>query len=365
MISSFEKKYLIVFGNCVPVRGYLRSVICDLQKQTIDVIPNDLYNILTSYNGFSYEDILDSFGIEHKNIIDEYFVQLVKREYVMFGTKEEIEYFPRISDDWNYAGEINNAIIDIGIDSKFDLPDIFNQLENLGCEHIQLRYYYSPSWEGVQQILRFLHTIDIRSIDLLLATQEKYQELNYQKECLIFPKLSTLILYNCKEDKIDTYSDGSCQIIFTTDELSDEKHCGKVHPYYFNSNVYLFTESKKFNSCLNRKISVDVNGNIKNCPSLHYTYGNVAQTSLYDALKSNGFSKFWNITKDEIATCRDCEFRYVCTDCRAYIQNPQDIFSKPLKCGYNPYTTEWTNWHEDESNFSAIMHYKLSEIAFL
>jgi hypothetical protein len=35
------------------------------------------------------------------------------------------------------------------------------------------------------------------------------------------------------------------------------------------------------------------------------------------------------------------KFRYVCLDCRAYLSRPEDRYSKPAKCGYDPYTTQW------------------------
>ena len=31
------------------------------------------------------------------------------------------------------------------------------------------------------------------------------------------------------------------------------------------------------------------------------------------------------------------------SDERAYLTEPSNIYSKPLKCGYNPYTGEWAN----------------------
>ena len=40
---------------------------------------------------------------------------------------------------------------------------------------------------------------------------------------------------------------------------------------------------------------------------------------------------------------KDCEFRYICTDCRVFIQEDANILSKPLKCNYNPYTALWEN----------------------
>ncbi len=48
------------------------------------------------------------------------------------------------------------------------------------------------------------------------------------------------------------------------------------------------------------------------------------------------FQKVWTIRKDDIEICRECELRYACQDCRAYLSDPSHIYSKPQKCTYNP-----------------------------
>ena len=44
-------------------------------------------------------------------------------------------------------------------------------------------------------------------------------------------------------------------------------------------------------------------------------FGNTKDTTLAVAIEKLGFKKCWNITKEQIAVCKDCEFRYICTDC--------------------------------------------------
>ncbi|MBW8873326.1 MAG: grasp-with-spasm system SPASM domain peptide maturase, partial [Acidobacteria bacterium] len=117
--------------------------------------------------------------------------------------------------------------------------------------------------------------------------------------------------------------------------------CGQVHPRYFVTNLSAFAEARRFNSCLNRKISIDARGEIRNCPSLPRSFGNTSDTSLHSALAHNDFAALWEINKDQVEICKDCEFRYICTDCRAYLTSPGDVYSKPSKCSYNPYTAEW------------------------
>ena len=92
------------------------------------------------------------------------------------------------------------------------------------------------------------------------------------------------------------------------------------------------------------------------------SFGNIKDTTLKEALNKKGFKKLWNINKDKIKVCQDCEFRYICTDCRAYIENPEDIYSKPLKCGYNPYTAEWEEWSTNPLKQKAIEYYEMEDL---
>ena len=87
------------------------------------------------------------------------------------------------------------------------------------------------------------------------------------------------------------------------------------------------------------------------------SYGNIKDTTLEEVLNKKGFKKLWTIHKDKIKVCQDCEFRHICTDCRAYREDPEDIYSKPLKCGYSPYTNEWEEWSTNPLKQKAIKHY--------
>lgn len=95
---------------------------------------------------------------------------------------------------------------------------------------------------------------------------------------------------------------------------------------------------------------------------MSHNYGNVSNTLLQDALKHKDFKKYWNINKDRIDVCKDCEFRYICTDCRAYIEEPDNIYSKPLKCGYDPYTNQWQEWSKNPLKEKTIKFYGMQEL---
>ena len=71
------------------------------------------------------------------------------------------------------------------------------------------------------------------------------------------------------------------------------------------------------------------------------SYGNVKDTTLKEVISNPEFQELWTISKDQIDVCKDCEFRHMCTDCRAFIKDPENIYSQPSKCTYNPYICKW------------------------
>ncbi len=56
-------------------------------------------------------------------------------------------------------------------------------------------------------------------------------------------------------------------------------------------------------------------------------------------------------------------------DCRAYVEDPHDQsgtdgtnLSKPLKCGYNPYTGEWSEWSTNPLKEKGIKYYGMEDL---
>ncbi len=74
---------------------------------------------------------------------------------------------------------------------------------------------------------------------------------------------------------------------------------------------------------------------------MNKSFGNIRNTTLAEAIEKPGFKELWFINKDKIDVCKVCEFRHMCTDCRAFIKDPENIYSQPSKCPYNPYIAKW------------------------
>ena len=95
-----------------------------------------------------------------------------------------------------------------------------------------------------------------------------------------------------------------------------KQSCGQIDVKGFAINLEGYNESKKFNSCLNRKLSLNLhNGDIKNCSSMPESFGNLHTDNVSDIIKTSNFQRLWNITKSNIDKCKICEFKDICTDC--------------------------------------------------
>jgi SPASM domain peptide maturase of grasp-with-spasm system len=332
--------YFKLYACCIPVKGAKRSVISDLQRNIVVFIPNILFELLTIYEKNSVAEIKSIFENQHNETIDEYFAFLEKEELGFFTNEPNL--FPNLDLTWKSPKQITNAIIDFDNQSNHKVKDLFEQLSELGTEAVQLRFYSQKSLATLENILQQADLTGIQSLEIIIPFSEELTIQVLKQFCAVIPRLCLIIIYGATTDEEITLN-SEIFIVFSSKTIENHSFCGKINPYNFSINIKTFTEAQQHNSCLNRKISIDVNGDIKNCPSLPQSFGNIAEVSLQNALLHKNFKDLWLINKDQIEVCKDCEFRYICTDCRAFITNPEDKYSKPSKCSYNPYIAEWEN----------------------
>lgn len=333
-----------MFSNCIPVKGAKRSIICDLQRNQFDFIPNDLYEVLQQVGTKTYREISEPLNADDKETLDEYFAFLIEKDYGFWCSKEEIELLPQLDLTFQSPSIITNAIIDVSLQSQHNFGDIYRQLADLGCKHLQIRFFCGTSLSNLYTVLQPLITNRINSVQLVIQASDELGEEELIELCRKNMKVINITVSGAPKKMqslvgVDQYT----SLTFLTEVISDSSHCGNIHYLFFATNIQAFSESLQFNSCLNRKIAIDTDGSIKNCPSMKQNYGSIKSNSLKSALQHPDFKKVWGIHKDQIEECMDCEFRHICTDCRAFIQDNDNINSKPLKCKYNPYTATWNN----------------------
>jgi SPASM domain peptide maturase of grasp-with-spasm system len=351
-----KNKYFKLFSCCVLVKGKQRSLICDLQRSQYIFISNDIFLILLESQKKDIGSIFTFFDKQVSDKIQAFFDNLIEREIGFYTNMPQ--NFPNINLKWENPSEITNAIVDYKDKTAF--LEIYGQLEQLRCKAIQIRFYNKVSKKEILEILKVTKKSSLESIELFLPYNNLWGNDDYAKIVEYNNRITLILLHSATSNTVslkETYS-----IVETIEKINHEMHCGKIDEKLFSLNTMSFTESQHYNTCLNRKISIDSQGNIKNCPSMAQSFGNIQDTSLEEALAHPDFKKYWNVKKDDIQVCRDCEFRHICTDCRAYIENPEDMYSKPLKCGYNPYTAEWEEWSTHPMKQKAIDYYGMREL---
>ncbi|MBK7093798.1 MAG: grasp-with-spasm system SPASM domain peptide maturase [Saprospiraceae bacterium] len=343
------------------VKGFTRTLFCDIQRNSYRFIPNELYDLLNNSRGKSLDEIKKSYENKFDEVIEENLNLLEQEEFIFFT--DHPEWFPKLSLEWDEPTVLTNAIIDIDPNNPHDFGKIWKQLSKLGCEHIQIRSFKEYNIALLEEIINKIGSLRIISIEIIIP----YDNSRIEKDYIDFvdrqPRIFSLILHSAPENRTVYLSENKMgNVFFSKEILFSKNQCGKISTDFFNVNIKSFTEAHHHNTCLNRKISIDAEGNIRNCPSMPQSFGNIKDTTLQQALDHPDFKKYWNHKKDEIEVCRDCEFRYICTDCRAYLEDPQNEYSKPLKCGYDPYTGEWSEWSTNPLKQAAIKYYGMEEM---
>ena len=104
-----------------------------------------------------------------------------------------------------------------------------------------------------------------------------------------------------------------------------------------------FDANFRRNSCWYGKFAITENGDIIPCVfERNVVYGNVNTNSLAEILVSETLKDNWFRDFSKIETCRDCEFRFACKDCRPLgISVCGNLNEKNPRCLYNPYSGEW------------------------
>jgi radical SAM protein with 4Fe4S-binding SPASM domain len=116
----------------------------------------------------------------------------------------------------------------------------------------------------------------------------------------------------------------------------------------FLINREIYDRNKRGNSCWFGKASVSSSGDVMPCIfARDQIVGNVLEQRFGDIILGTNMQSLWELNHDRIEVCKDCEYRYVCWDCRPWAYGlTGNIFAKYPKCTYDPYSGAWGNAEE-------------------
>lgn len=331
-----------LFSCCIPVKGFLRAIIYDVQRNHYLFVPNEFCDLLENSSNILVPT-QDSNGLA-ENIV----TYLLQNEFGFQCTDEEVKLFPQMNLEYESFYDFDSIIFDLNANYINALKNFTDKNERLLVNVIQIRLFFEPTISQLNEIVKTFSKLNFCSIELVMPFTLQISQSELEQLTRNFIKITTMSIFSSPFLKSLAYN--QCSINFLQENVTNEQDCGKIDESLFCCNLQNFCESQNFNTCLNNKVSIDINGNIKNCPSCTQSFGNVEKVSIKEAMKHDDFKKLWEISKDRIDICKDCEFRHMCTDCRVYIKDPNNIYSQPTKCTYNPHIAKW----KDEEGYVPV-----------
>lgn len=347
-----KNKYAILSSSCKVVKGYSRSIIIDYSRGDLFFISHQYADLIENLDRRLLKDIYSELEDEESVSYFEEFLEFLLNTEVFFLV-DDVERFPKISDITDeYFISLQDVILEIDESCYFqdNFINLCNDLTDLRCKDFQIRLLSDFNVDFLSKVIEIIDTTNCNYLEIHCTYNEQTNNQELHKFIEENAIISKIFIYNSPSvskynviNDIEGYYPISLGEVWYIDYPFDNGNCCGVINYEnlnFTSS-YLHNKLKNKNGCLDKKITIDKFGNIKNCPSMKNEFGNIQNTSIKEVIKNELFTKFWNIHKDQISICKICEFRYNCTDCRAFIENEDDIYSKPSKCNYNPITCTW------------------------
>ena len=105
-----DTDYFILLEPHCFVTGYSRAAMCDLQRQTFQILDNEIYKFCKKYNKKKVNDILNDY--KNKNEVIRLINFLVRKEFVFIGSAMDAKNIIPINTTWEDSAHITNCVIE-------------------------------------------------------------------------------------------------------------------------------------------------------------------------------------------------------------------------------------------------------------
>lgn len=350
MESHLKGNHFKLFASCIMIKGHKRGIIYDLIRSTFDFIPLGIFELFKEKRTIG--ELLDSYNNSEREIIEEYLDFLLEKEYIFFCDSQDFENFKELDLIWDDPAQITNAIVDITKLNNTNIYDVFNYLSLLGCRNISVWDNSNRTFKELVALFDKLKGISFKNFELIKKKTKEFESMD--KEFIARNNIcfSRFVVHGSDKNIEErfpnyfVYKESTLELdINRKDNLKSEGQ--------FHVNLPLFMEAQGHNSYFNRKIYIDINGQIKNAPECEKSYGNINELKDLKELKqiifSGDFQKYWFVSKDICTVCKDCEFRYMCVDNRIPFKRKNEEWYYKNECNYNPYIGKWKGDESYES----------------
>lgn len=330
-----NEKYFVLFSNCLLVYGKYQSAIYDLGRRAYIPIDNLLYDVLWRSKFMSIESLKAHYKHEYDEGITAYFNLFVEKE-LGFITHDK-SHFPDIDITWNSSCPLETAIVEYS--KLYNIRDLIHELDKERTRNVQFRLLPGADI-SVSNLIQLINNKNFICVEIYTTYVAEQEVEEIKKEIKEAKTLSKVVWYNAPESKKMMATPN--QIIYMQDDVKP----GQLELIGTDSmlvDMELFTESQSYNTALNRRISIDYTGAIKNHVSHERSFGHLGDNSIREVYKSEAFREKWYIHKEKISACKACPYRHACVYSTDLIYENDGYWRLSNPCGLNLQTGEWTN----------------------
>lgn len=312
------------YSLSIPVEGFLRTAVYDLQRNDYFFVNNGVRKMIDD--------------AKRTPIIN-----LLLKERAIFEKPKQLQFVPISAEEYDYPSLISNAIIEV--DGHKTIGKLLEQLDTVQCYNIQWIYKGESKllYNFLECIIKRISESSIKYCEIAFCEQDynNVQQLLTKKR---FPELGLIYLHSAKSCEYYAANSERPPVIYFDSELHYTIHQYKKSINFFTINYLLFTESLRYNSYYNRKIFINLNGGVSTGPSDGESFGNLYEEKFEweDFLKLPKVKVLWELNKDKISVCKNCEYRYMCVDGRIPKMHLNGIeWYHDTECNYNPFVAKW------------------------
>lgn len=334
-----RNQYFKLFENCKMHKGYCRSIIYELDREKMHLIPNELYSIFNKFSGSKISVVFRHFKQRNRAVLLKYFKLLMDSELIIVApTKDQLNRFKDIGSNIEFSTKITNCVI---YDKGFsEIKDMLLLLMGKGCFNYHIRISGSSSKVELFKFIEYINCTAIMYIEIFFEFDLK---MGKDEVIQLSKKTNKFItLFTCR-DMSDTYQILNSKTInlitFSKSREASKSECA-VTFNSLNINNSLYFESLVYNTFFNNKLILK-NRKIILHPDSNKNFGEINEKNIRNFLNSQMYNTYRYITKDKINVCKDCEFKMACVDNRLPKKTIYKRWYYETECNYNPYVSKW------------------------
>lgn len=296
-----EKKWFRLHHGIVPVRGKDHSAVYDFNAKKLSMISNDLYDLIEWLQRFGSDERPGACPVSQERLMEWLSGMLADGWGHLTHIPHRFRYMPT---EWHGYTDVHQAVVDHSLgNGSYSLEDVIGQLDDLMCEHLELRL--SARWDEdgeLDTVISALRDAEFSSVHLVLRFREGVETGHIFDRCQL---LARITFYGAPMD--GKSRKGGRKVRYRTGTLDS---LARVPAMLLVLTRSFFSEAQKFNPYYHRRVTVDSSGFIRNDLGLKSHFGNVGERPIKEAVRSDEFRELWLASADKIVGLQDDPFRY-------------------------------------------------------